>query len=144
MAEQTKPETPVTPPAPAVPAAPQLTAADVKAATDKTMADERARTSGILSVCQKAGKPDMASEFIANGTALADVQSRMFDVLCASRPPVGDAGGNDAPAEKDPDAAAKAEYAADRVMLQHAGVSETDYVTSRRISEGREPLLIRK
>lgn len=143
MADQV-PETIVeTPAAPAAPAVPVLTAADVKAAADKSVADERARIAGVMSVCQKAGKADMANEFIANGTSLSDVQNRMFEVLCAARPPIGDAGGNDAPATQDPDAASKAEYAADRVLLQRAGISEEDYVISRRISAGTEQLITR-
>jgi ATP-dependent Clp protease protease subunit len=136
-------ETPAAPVAPVVPAAPQLTAADVQSAADKAVADERSRISAVSSVCQKAGKPDMANEFIANGTSLADVQTRMFEVLCAARPPVGDAGGTDAPPAKDPDAQAKADYAAERVLMQRAGITEEDYVTSRRISAGTELLLTR-
>jgi ATP-dependent Clp protease protease subunit len=144
MEDQKPAETPATPPAPpATPPAPQLTAADVKAAADKSVAEERTRVSGIMSVCQKAGKPEMANDFIANGATLADVQNRMFEVLCAARPPVGDAGGNDAPAANDPDAEFKAEYAKDRAILMKSGVSEADYVTSRRISAGLEPLLTR-
>lgn len=145
MAEQvTEPVTPpAAPVAPVPPAAPQLTAADVQAAADKAVTDERSRIAAINSVCQKAGKPEMANEFIANGTALADVQNRMFEVLCAARPPVGDAGGGDAPPAKDPDAIAKAEYAADRVTMQKAGITEEDYVTSRRISAGTEMLVVR-
>ena len=132
-AENPTPETPeATPVAPAVPAAPQLTAADLKAATDKAIADERLRMSGITSVCQKAGKPEMANEFIANGTSLPDVQNRMFDVLCAARPPVGDAGGNDAPQEKDPDAAMKSDYIADCKLFPNMGISEEAYLASRK------------
>jgi hypothetical protein len=147
MAEATKPTDPKPDPAPQPspppaadptppppPAAQQITAADVKAAADKSVADERARIAAVMAVCQKAGKPDMANEFIANGTALADVQARMFEVLCAARPPVGDAGGNDPPPTKDHDATFKAEYEADRVMLQKAGITEEDYIASRRVS----------
>ena len=144
----------VTPAVPAAPVVPQvtlaanplpppITTADVKAAADKAVTDERARISAVNAVCQKAGKPDMAAEFIANGTSLADVQTRMFEVLCAARPPVGDSGGNE-PTTKDPDAAFKAEYASDRALLQQAGISEADYITSRRISTGAESLLVRK
>jgi hypothetical protein len=114
-----------------------MSAADVKAAVDKALADERTRMSGIQTVCQKAGKPEMATEFIANGTSLADVQNRMFEILCAARPPVGDGGSNNDPAQpKDPNDRFKAEYAADRKALQKAGISEEDYVASRRVTEG--------
>lgn len=140
-----KPDPVPTPdPAPTPPEPKQLTAADVQAATDKAIADERTRVSAITAVCQKAGKPEMASEFIANGTTLSDVQTRMFEVLCAARPPVGDAGGSDQQ-PKDPDAALKAEYVKDIAEMNMIGsVSEADYLLSRRISEGREPLLVRK
>lgn len=113
-----------------------LTQADVQATAAKAVADERTRVSSIMAVCQKAGKPDMASEFIANGTSLGDVQTRMFDVLCAARPPVGDAGGSDDSANpKDPDAALKKEYADNRATLQKSGVTEEDYVASRKVTD---------
>jgi ATP-dependent Clp protease, protease subunit len=127
----------------AEPLVPQLTAADVKAAADQSVAEERSRISSIMAVCQKAGKPDMASDFIANGTSLADVQNRMLEVLCADRTPVGDAGGNDEPQPKDPDAKYKADYAAERTLMQKSGITEEDYITSRRISDGQEQLLVR-
>lgn len=117
------------------PAPKQLTEADVQAAAGKAVADERSRIAAITAVCQKAGKPDMANEFIANGTSLADVQTRMFEVLCAARPPVGDAGGTDPTQTKDPDAALKKEYADNRVTLQKSGITEEDYVSSRKVTD---------
>ena len=116
----------------------QLTPADVTAAANTAataaVKAERERGVAIRAVCAKAGKPEMADDFIANGTALLDVQNRMFDVLCAARPPIGDAGGKPEPT-KDPDKAWKDEFAADRVAMEKAGITEEEYVESRRITE---------
>ncbi len=75
--------------------------------------------------------------------SVADVNAKLVEVLCKDRPPVGDAGGNEAPAAKDPAQGFKAEYAADRAAFMKAGISEDDYVLSRNISAGTEPLLAR-
>lgn len=139
-------ETVVTPPvapAPAVPAAPQLTAADVDAARDQARKEEQTRSAAIMAICQRVGKPELASDFIANGASIPDVNAKMVDVLCQSRPPVGDAGGQAPPPAADPDAKIKEEYAADRGTYMKAGISEEDYVTSRRITAGDEQLQVR-
>ncbi len=74
---------------------------------------------------------------------MADVNAKLVEVLCKDRPPVGDAGGNEAPAAKDPNLAYKTEYAADQSTFMRAGITEESYVKSRRIDDGLESLLVR-
>ncbi len=138
-------DTPATPTVetPVAPAAPSLTLDDVQKSVNESLAAERTRTSAIMSVCQRAGKPEMAAEFIASGISLAEVNAKMVDVLCQSRPPVGDAGGGGEPTPKDPDAESKALYAADRMIYQRMGISEEDFITSQRIAAGTELLIKR-
>jgi hypothetical protein len=133
---------PATAAQPAVPAAaPQLTTADVTAAVTKALDEERNRTTAIMAVCRKVGKPELADDFIAQKLTLAEVNAKMVEVLCKDRPPVGDAGGNDATQTKDPNDGFKAEYAKDRAMFQKAGLTEEDYVASRRVAEKLDPLV---
>jgi len=135
---------PVVPPvAPAIPAAPQLTAADVTAAADQARKDEQARSGAIMAICQRVGKPELASDFIVQNLTIAEVNAKMVDVLCQSRPPVGDAGGQAPPPAADPNLKFKEEYAADKAAFMKSGISEADYVTSRRITAGDEQLLVR-
>lgn len=98
---------------------------------------ERTRCADVFALCNQIGKPELATDFIANGTTVADVQSHILRVLINERKPVdgGGGGANPAPAP-DPDAKFKVEYAADRKMLMRAGISEGDYVASRRCDEG--------
>lgn len=141
-----EPITPVAEPivAPVAPAAPPaLTAVDVATAVQNALAEERTRTSTIMTICQRANHPELANDFIATNLSVADVNAKLVDVLCKDRPPVGDAGGSDEPAAKDPNAAFKSEYAADRATFMKAGISEEDYLTSRRISTGADQLLVR-
>ena len=144
MADTTKPEAKELPVAGVVlEAVPQITAADVTSAVQTALAEERTRTSTIMTICQRANHPELANEYIAANMSVADVNAKLVEVLCKDRPPVGDAGGNDAPAEKEPNAAFKAEFAADRAVYQRAGISEEDYIRSRRIDAGEEPLVTR-
>lgn len=116
------------------------------AATTEAIASERARVGDILALCNKAGKTDLSAKYIADGTVTGDVQKAILDMLCAKNGAIDGAGaeGSDAAnLSKDPDAAFKAEYATDRVVLQRAGISEADFLASRRISAGTETLLVR-
>lgn len=116
--------------------------AALSAARTDAIAAERNRVGDIIALCSKANKTDLVAKHIADGTAKADLQSALFDVLCASNKAVGDVENEDL-TNPGPDAQFKAEYAADRVMLQKCGITEEDYLVSRRISAGVEPLISR-
>lgn len=137
------PAVPVAPVAPVIPAAPQLTAADVATAVQNALKEEQSRTGAITAICQRVGRPDLASDFIVQNLSVADVNAKMVDVLCQARPPVGDAGGQAPPPAADPNVKFKEEYAGDKAAFMKAGITEADYVTSRRISAGDEQLLVR-
>jgi ATP-dependent Clp endopeptidase proteolytic subunit ClpP len=118
-----------------------------KALADKQAADianavdtERKRSADIMAVCNQAGKPDLAAEFISNKTTLADVQARLFTLMCNERKPADDAGSERQSGEADPNAAYKAEYAKQAAAYMKNGVSEADFIASRRIDDGLDPL----
>jgi ATP-dependent Clp protease protease subunit len=100
---------------------------------------ERKRAADIMAVCNQAGSPELAAEFIANGTELAEVQAHLLKVLCAKNRPVDDGQGSD-PTESDENAAYKAEYATNSAAYKKAGMSEAEYVAMRRIDDGKEVL----
>lgn len=111
-------------------------AAEVKAAQD----NERKRAAEIMAVCNLAKKPDLAADFIANGATLADVNAAMVKVLCQERPPTDDGAGSEPNANKDENAAYKAEYAENKALYAKNGMSEADYVAMRRIDDGKDQL----
>lgn len=100
---------------------------------------ERQRSADIIAVCNQAGKADLAAEFITNKASLADVQAHLLRVLCNERKPVDD-GGTQQTQTADPNAAYKAEYAKHKDAYVRNGVSEEDFVKSRRIDDGLDPL----
>jgi ATP-dependent Clp protease, protease subunit len=108
--------------------------AEISAAADA----ERDRAANITAVCNQAGKSNLAADFITNKTSLADVQAHLFKALCTERTPKDDgAGSTDKPA--DPDAGYKAEYAKNKAYAA-AGMSEADYVATRRVDDGIDSL----
>jgi ATP-dependent protease ClpP protease subunit len=134
---QTPPEAPQ---APVVPTAPALSAADVKAAADAAVKQERERIASITTICQQAGEPTMAAEFVSNGASVEDVQKRMFEVLCSKRVPLGETSTQDEPSG--PNAKYEKEYKADPSMA--AKYTLEQYIQSRRIDDGLEPLVTYK
>lgn len=121
-----------------------LTQADVdKAAKDAAqmaLQQERERTNDITALCCQAGRPSLANEFIANGKSVAEVQQSLFKALCEDRKPADD-GGTPQQSGGDPDNQKyKSEYAKQRAAFQKVGVSEEDYIASRRVDDGLDVL----
>ncbi len=108
---------------------------------EQAIADERSRVANITAMCNSAGKTELAQRWIDEGTKVIDVQTALFSSLCAERPPVGGAGGTDLSAQTG-DAKFRAEYAASRSVFLQQGLTEADYVASRRVDEGLDPLSI--
>lgn len=157
--QQIKPETPAVPqqtttpePTPATPKAPEatqqaeapLTKADVEKATkeaaEMAVKSERERANDITALCNQAGRPSMANDFIASGKSVAEVQQELFKALCQDRQPADDGGtpqqsGGDAENKK-----YKEEYAKQRNAFQKAGVSEEEYIAGRRVDDGLDVL----
>lgn len=133
MADEITPE--VTPPQ----AEADTSKAKEKAA-QKATNDERSRVQNIMGICNKAGKPELATQFIADGNTVEEVNAKMVEVLCQQRPPIGDGTGADLNLQPDENAAYKAEYAKDRAAYAKAGVTEEEYVQMRRIDDGKDVL----
>lgn len=117
-----------------------------EAAIEKAKADaikaEAKRQSDIRAVCEQAGLPKLAEQYCADPKfTLADVNAGLVEALCKkNKAPAGDAGG-DAPPEGtaaggDADAKFKKEYAQHRPHFVQMGISEKEYVRSRRVDEG--------
>lgn len=141
----TQPTTPADGTTPATPSlqAPATTpATDGKPATPpvvdpvlKAISDERSRVANITAMCSKAGKPELAQKHIDEGTEVSVVQSALFALMCAERPPLGSGGGTDLSAGQSGDDKFKAEYAKQRDVYLKAGVTEEQYLQTRRIDE---------
>lgn len=118
--------------------------AEVKAAADKAVSDardaERNRGAEINSLCLQAGKPELAAKFIGDGATIADVQSHLLKVLCQDRKPVDD-GGEGGSQTTDENAAYKAEYAKNKAEYAKAGMTEEQFVSMRRIDDGKDTLV---
>lgn len=108
-------------------------------AASKATADERARVADILALCSKAGKADLSAKHISDGTATADLQKTLFEVLCAANKPVGEGDSADLSAKPDENADYRKEYAANAYLS--ARMSEADYIASRRIDDGKDSLI---
>lgn len=95
---------------------------------------ERNRVGDIIALCSKANKADLSAKHIADGTAKADLQSALFDVLCATNKAVGEGDNADLSKNTGPDAKYKAEYEANAYLS--ARMSLEDYIESRKIDDG--------
>jgi hypothetical protein len=110
-------------------------------ATTAAVNGERARIGDILALCNKAGKADLSAKHIADGTPTIDVQKALFDVLCLGNKPIGEGDAN-LEAKPDENAAYKAEFKANAYLS--ARMNEADYIASRRIDDGLQPLVTLK
>ena len=114
--------------------------AALSAARTDAISAERNRVGDIIALCSKADKVDLAAKHIADGTSKADLQSALFDVLCAGNKAVGEGDNADLSKNTGPDAKYKAEYAANAYLSSR--MSLEDYIASRKIDE--QPTLLTK
>lgn len=124
-----------------------LSQADVTAACAAAMSAERERAGKITAACSMAKRPELAQKFIDEGRSIDDVNAALLAQMCADNRPLGDdggAGGGTGPQAKaaDPDAAYKVEYAESKAVFEQAGVTEEQYVQSRRIDDGLATLTV--
>ena len=141
MAEATKPEEKT----PEV--APDNSAA-IKAAADKAreegIAAENQRVTEITAMCETAKLPGEAKKLIADNKMTVEAARKyLFEAMCQQRPAVGDEGGEGEPAAKDENAAYKKEYADNKAYFVKTGTTEEQYVRTRRIDDGLDPLILR-
>lgn len=113
----------------AVPVVPEV----VTAQTADLAAVERERCKKIRALCDLAGCGDRFNAFVDAGFSVAEAQSALKDLM-SKRGNVLDSA-PEPPA--DPNAKYKAEFSAHRHLLS---VSEDQYIRSRRIDDGLEPL----
>mgnify|MGYP006921332350 CR=1 FL=1 len=141
MADDPKPADPVNVPAPDNSAA-------IKAAADKAreegIAAENHRVTEITAMCETAKLPGEAKKLIAdNKMSVEAARKYLFEAMCQQRPAVGDEGGEGEPAPKDENAAYKKEYAENKAYFVKTGTTEEQYVRTRRIDDGLDPLILR-
>jgi len=125
---------------PATPAAEPVATVDLaaerKAAAEAARAEERNRITQIHALCKRAGKDSLADAFCEKGLSVGEVQTELFNALCSSNAPVGDAGTSPADESTDENAAYKAEYKAGNYSM-----TEEQYVSLRRAEDGLEPFV---
>lgn len=109
-------------------------------AISASLAGERARVADILALCGKAGKADLAAKYVTDGTATADVQRALLEVLCAANKPVGEGSAADLSSKPDENAKYKTEFAALSAKDKVSFGDEAGYVSMRRIDDGLDTL----
>lgn len=114
-------------------AADERLALAAKEAADKARDDERKSIREVMALCNKAGCPEKADEFVDQKLSLSEVKDRLLSHLIAHGKPSGDAGGGSG-AGGDPLAKAKAEYKAQESVLLSMGVSEDMFVSSQKLT----------
>ena len=103
---------------------------------------ENTRVREIDALCQLAGRPDLIAVFTAIepvALSVADVKAKLFDESVKKNVGLGDGGNKDLGAGG-ADAKFKKEYADQKAQFADSGVSEADYVASRRVDEGLDKL----
>lgn len=100
---------------------------------------ERKRVSNIASICMKVGfDAKTESKFIEDGASIEAVQCAALDKMTATnQPPTGDSGNE----TSDEDAQYRQEYRDAKTSGVKMSSSEDEYVDSRRITVGKEPLM---
>ncbi len=125
--------------------------AEIKAAADaqiaaaaKSQAEavtaERKRAADINAACNLAGSPELAAKFIDDNASLVDVQAVLIKQLSAKRPPTDGGSGDPANSAPDENKKYKDEYAQNKTAYASAGLSEDDYIKTRRVDDGIDNL----
>lgn len=113
-------------------------ATNAQAEQDTALSAANDRAAEIVSLCQIAGRSDLAAEFIRDTKfGVADVKLKLLALRAKENSPIGESTGVSAhEAPKDPDAKFKAEYAEGKVIHRKLGVTEASYIKMRRREEG--------
>lgn len=128
------------PPAEPPPTALEAEPIDLESVRREGQLAERTRVKKIKALCDLAGCPDKAQTFIDAEFSVEETQGALGAILEKQRKVLDDDDRATEPAPEDRDARFKEEYQKNLQVHQRFGVSEEDYVASRRISEGLEPL----
>lgn len=111
----------------------------VREAVAGAIKEERERDSELTALCEAAGMPQLARKFIDAGTNLGEAKATILDAKL-KREGAGDGGEDPELAEADENAKFKAEFAEHRQQYLKSGVTEEDFLRTRRIDEGLERL----
>lgn len=108
---------------------------------------EMRRQVDIRALCAEAGEQKLAETYCADRSfTVEDVRAKLFEQLVKkNKAPSGDDPAGDPIEEgssKNPEKKFKKEYAENRVHFVEMGISEKQYVRSRMIDEGLEPLVV--
>ena len=105
--------------------------------------EEAKRHSDIRALCATAGMPEKADAFCENlEFSVSDVRAALFESLCKRNKTPADEGNESVPGQSaaDPDKAFQEEYREQSALFSEQGISEEQYVASRRIDEGLDHL----
>lgn len=116
----------------------QLSAA-AETASKEAIKAERERSANIMALCNQAGKPELAAGFVESDKSVADVQAHLFNAICQERKPA-DGGAAPVAAPEDENTPYRKEYAAKKAIYSQSGLSEADYIATRRIDDGLDTL----
>lgn len=122
------------------PATLQPATLDTSAVRSAGASDEKTRQKKIRALCQLANADP--EQFIDADFSVEETQSALEKLMVKNNPPASDNDGGDpgTPA-KDENAKFKAEYAKNRETHEALGITQEEFVTSKRISAGLESLL---
>lgn len=111
----------------------------VKAAKSEAIKEESKRQSDIRALCETAKLPDLADAMCSEQAVdVAEAQRRLFAELC-KRNPAPSAGGKPVGESQDENAAYVKEFT-DANLAESLGLTQEQYVNSRRKDDGKQPL----
>jgi ATP-dependent Clp protease protease subunit len=110
-------------------------------ATAKATAEASERAAKIIAMCQTAGVPNLAAEYVSDSTMSAsDVQAKLFDAVCKKNKPIPDESGSGAEGSQQPDQNEKyrAEFSVSAAYSKSMTVDQ--YIAMRRVDDGLDSL----
>ena len=105
--------------------------------------EEAKRQSDIRALCATAGMSEKSDAFCENlEFSVSDVRAALFESLCKRNKTPAEDGDESVPGQSaaDPDKAFQEEYREQSALFSEQGISEEQYVASRRIDEGLDHL----
>lgn len=114
-----------------------------KEARAEAIKEEKKRHSDIRALCETAKLPELADKFCEDiACDLEETRRRLFEELCKRYPAPGVEHKQES--QKDEDAAHRKEYRENAAVLADMGLTEEQFVNSRRKDEGKPPLPAKK
>lgn len=114
----------------------------VKAEAEKSAREaERKRVSGIMDLCRNHKLDQLAAKLVDDGVELSEAKDQVLAALSKRDKPLSPDAPPEQPKKDDPDQSYREEYAAQKPAFLKAGVTEEDYVLSRRVDDGKDQLI---